>query len=150
MIHIIGDVIQSIGVIIAGAVIWYKPEWHIADPICTFLFSILVIFTTTGVARECIRTLMEGAPEEIDQDKFEEGLAALPGVVDVHDLHIWSISVGKTAMSAHMTSSNPQKTLKKATSYARKHGIYHSTLQIEKVDARYHDQKIHCAHNIHM
>ena len=93
---------------------------------------------------------MEGAPAELDHEEFERGLERLPGVVDVHDLHIWSLSVGKTALSAHLTSKHPEKTLKKATSYARKHGIYHSTIQVEKVDARHHDHKIHCAHNLHI
>lgn len=141
--------IQSIGVIIAGAIIWIKPEWKIADPICTFLFSILVIFTTVGIAKECLRTLMEGVPKNINHEEFEKGLASLPEVVDVHDLHIWSLSVGKIAMSAHISSNNPPRSLKKATSYARKHGIYHSTLQVEKYDPRKPIHSVYCAHNLH-
>ncbi len=64
---------------------------------------------------------MEGAPQEIDHENFAKGLEALPGVIDVHDLHIWSPSSDKIAMSAHISSTNPERSLIKATSYARKH-----------------------------
>lgn len=59
MIHMIGDIIQSIGVIIAGVIIYLKPEYTIADPICTYIFSVLVIFTTIPIMKDCIRILME-------------------------------------------------------------------------------------------
>ena len=75
MIHVIGDILQSIGVLIAaimiysfgrktndkGEIIW--TDWQYADPCCTYLFSILVLFTTYGVAKSCIKVLMEGTPE---------------------------------------------------------------------------------------
>jgi zinc transporter 2 len=54
--------VQSVGVIIAAVLIYFKPEWKRADPICTFLFSILVIFTTIPVMADCIKVLMEGVP----------------------------------------------------------------------------------------
>ena len=62
----IGDMIQSLGVIAAAVIIYVKPDWTIADPICTFLFSILVMFTTVPVFKDCMRFLMESAPEDID------------------------------------------------------------------------------------
>ena len=65
-IHIIGDLLQSIGVVIAGAIIFFYPTYTIVDPICTFVFSILVVFTTIPVSKDCIRVLMEGTPQNID------------------------------------------------------------------------------------
>ena len=60
LIHVIGDIIQSIGVLIASIIIWIKPEYKIADPICTFLFSIIVVFSTTHVLKDVVHILMEG------------------------------------------------------------------------------------------
>ena len=66
IVHMIGDMIQSLGVIAAAVIIYVKPDWTIADPICTFLFSILVMFTTVPIFKDCMRFLMESAPEDID------------------------------------------------------------------------------------
>ena len=66
IVHMIGDMVQSIGVITAAIIIYVKPEWKIADPICTFLFSILVMFTTVPIFIDCMRILMESAPSDID------------------------------------------------------------------------------------
>ena len=66
IVHMVGDMVQSIGVIAAALIIYLKPEWKIADPICTFLFSILVMFTTIPVFSDCMRILMESAPVDMD------------------------------------------------------------------------------------
>jgi solute carrier family 30 (zinc transporter), member 2 len=66
IIHMIGDMLQSAGVIIAALIIKFKPTWTIADPICTFLFSILVMFTTIPIFLDCMRILLEASPEEIE------------------------------------------------------------------------------------
>ena len=62
----VGDMVQSLGVIAAALIIYFKPEWKIADPICTFLFSILVMFTTIPIFCDCMRILMESAPSDFD------------------------------------------------------------------------------------
>lgn len=62
LIHIIGDIIQSIGVVIASLIVYFKPEWKIVDPICTFVFSIIVLFTTFNITKQCIAILMEASP----------------------------------------------------------------------------------------
>ena len=111
---------MSVGVIIAAVVIYYKPEWRIADPICTYLFSIIICFTTTPVFKDCIMVLLEGTPSSIDIELLEEDIINLPGVVDLHDFHVWSISVGKYALSAHITSESPLKTLCQVTDICRR------------------------------
>lgn len=72
MIHIIGDTIQSIGVIIAALLIYFGGhKYAIADPICTLLFSVIVVFTTIPLAKESMRVLMEGVPKKINMEKLK-------------------------------------------------------------------------------
>ena len=66
IVHMMGDMIQSIGVISAALIIYFKPEWKIADPICTFLFSILVMFTTVPIFKDCMSILMESSPDDVE------------------------------------------------------------------------------------
>jgi solute carrier family 30 (zinc transporter), member 2 len=64
IIHMLGDMVQSLGVIAAALIIYFKPEWSIADPVCTFLFSILVLMTTVPIFSDMMRLLLEGTPPE--------------------------------------------------------------------------------------
>jgi solute carrier family 30 (zinc transporter), member 2 len=66
MIHLLGDLIQSVGVVIASIVVKFNPTWKLCDPICTIVFAIIVLFTTTNVVKDCIRVLMEASPNGID------------------------------------------------------------------------------------
>lgn len=93
---------MSVGVVIASIVIYLNPALTIADPICTYLFSIIVCFTTVPVFKECIRVMMEGTPGHIDVEMLLEDIYAIEGVEEIHDFHVWSISVGKFALSAHI------------------------------------------------
>ena len=71
IIHIIGDIVQSVGVVIAAIIIYFYPNFIIADPICTFFFSIIVFFTTIGITKTCINILMESCPEKYVIEKIE-------------------------------------------------------------------------------
>ena len=66
MLHVIGDCIMSIGVIITSVIVYFWPEAWYADPICTYFFAVIVIFTTVPVTKRCISVLMEGTPEKFD------------------------------------------------------------------------------------
>jgi len=153
MVHVIGDLFNSLGVCIASVIIYTVPNAQIADPICTFVFSVFVIITTLPNLRDSLRVLMEGAPPGYEQDffrKFKAKLQKLSNVVEVHDLHIWALSVGKPILSAHILSSNPAKTLREATSLSRKLGIFHSTIQVEGVEEGEGTQPLlNCKHNVH-
>jgi zinc transporter 2 len=72
-----------------------KPEWTIVDPICTVLFSILVMFTTYRLVLDSLGILMEGTPTHIDPEEVEEALLLIEGVTLVHDLHVWNLTAGK-------------------------------------------------------
>jgi zinc transporter 2 len=132
-IHILGDILQSIGVIIASLFIWLgSPGAKIADPICTFIFSVLVVFTTAGVTKECVRILMEGTPFDINVTEFENKLKLVSGAREVSNLHIWSLSQGKKMVSVHLKSENPDITLSKAKQLCRRYKIHQSTIQVER------------------
>jgi len=106
MVHVIGDLLQSIGVTIAAIFIYVGGEkYYIADPICTFLFSILVVCTTIPIVKDCIHVIMEGSPMHLEIEKFRKKLLEIIGVLAVHDLHIWSLSEERVFISAHIISN---------------------------------------------
>jgi zinc transporter 2 len=129
IIHIIGDIIQSIGVVIAALIIYFYPEAHIADPICTLIFAVVCIFTTVPIFRECMSVLMEATPKSIDVLACFEDVLQIEEIEEIHDFHVWSLSAGKLSMSGHIRASDPHKALKKATKVLReKYQIFHTTI----------------------
>ena len=146
-IHILGDALQNIGVFIAGIIIYFLPRYSIADPICTYIFSIIVGFTTVNILKDCIFVLMEGSPVDIDIEELESDLREIKGVKEIHDLHVWSLSIGKTSLSCHICCDNPQKTLKKAKKMIqKKYKIDHITIQVEENNNM---NQLSCKNDIH-
>eukprot|EP00920_Eleutheroschizon_duboscqi_P032970 GHVT01079526.1.p1 GENE.GHVT01079526.1~~GHVT01079526.1.p1 ORF type:complete len:636 (-),score=145.66 GHVT01079526.1:808-2715(-) len=147
-IHAIGDLLQNIGVMIAAAIIWYRPELSIVDPICTVVFGIFVLFTTTSIIREALNVLMEGTPVSIDLASLEADLLAIPDVVELHDLHVWSISVGKPALACHIVVGREEmarRVLRSATETCQiKYNILHTTIQTD-----YSSNKASCDTFVH-
>jgi zinc transporter 2 len=138
-LHVIGDLIQSIGVAIAGILIWYNPTWKIVDPICTIIFGIIVMITTLSMLWSNVTVLLEGVPDELDIDHIEAQFMRIKGkdgqkwVTDVHDLHIWSMSAGAhilTAHVAHSPATTSQEVLGKIHKVCVKNGIAHATIQV--------------------
>jgi cation diffusion facilitator family transporter len=103
-IHIIGDIIQSVGVLIAAIFIFACPEWQIIDPICTFMFSILVMFTTYFIVKDCMIILLEGVPNEISYRDVKMGIERIKGVISVKELHIWCLTSGKNCLAAKIVA----------------------------------------------
>ncbi|KAJ4979677.1 hypothetical protein NE237_010457 [Protea cynaroides] len=135
-LHVLGDSIQSIGVMIGGAIIWYKPEWKIIDLICTLIFSVVVLGTTIKMLRNILEVLMESTPREIDATMLERGLCEMDEVVAVHELHIWAITVGKVLLACHVKikrDADADMVLEKVIDYIKKeYNISHVTIQIER------------------
>ncbi|XWS61489.1 hypothetical protein CRYUN_Cryun07bG0130100 [Craigia yunnanensis] len=135
-LHVLGDSIQSIGVMIGGAIIWYKPEWKIIDLICTLVFSVIVLGTTIRMLRNILEVLMESTPREIDATRLEKGLCEMDEVVAVHELHIWAITVGKVLLACHVLikrEADADMVLNKVVDYIRReYNITHVTIQIER------------------
>ena len=101
-IHVFGDIIQSIGVLIASIVITIWPSAKIIDPLLTFVFSVIVLCTTLRIMRDCLVVLMEGTPARVDVQMIKAKLQTIEGVEYVHDLHVWAISIGKNSLTCHI------------------------------------------------
>lgn len=136
-LHVIGDVLGSLGAILAGLLIW-RWGWAIADPIISFVICALIIFSSWQLIRESANILLEGTPSHISVRLVIEAMHAVAGVVDVHDLHIWTISSGKEALSAHVTleaGASHRATLDALQRALRaEFNIQHVTIQIELPD----------------
>jgi cobalt-zinc-cadmium efflux system protein len=100
-LHVLADLLSSAAVVVAAVVI-LGTGWALADPIAGLLIGLLVIASTVRILRESLAILLEGAPAGMDARAVGGAMAAAPGVVDVHDLHIWTITSGFPALSAHV------------------------------------------------
>jgi cobalt-zinc-cadmium efflux system protein len=100
-LHLAGDALGSLGVIAAGGII-LTTHWQYADPAFSLLLGLLVLASAWTVLRDSILVLLEAAPRGIDVAALGEQLAAYPGVVNVHDLHVWTITSGFPALTAHV------------------------------------------------
>ncbi|KAJ8949151.1 hypothetical protein NQ318_012899 [Aromia moschata] len=135
-IHVLGDFLQSFGVFVAALVIYFKRDLMIVDPICTFIFSVLVLITTFAIIKDALLVLMEALPKGIDFEDVMNILLNIEGVMRVHNLRIWALSLDKIAMSAHVAirpGTNPQNVLMVATKNIHdKYNFFEMTLQIEE------------------
>jgi cobalt-zinc-cadmium efflux system protein len=141
-LHVLGDLISSLGVIIGGIVIWLT-GYYIVDSLVTFLLSVLILVSSGKMILEAVNILMEGAPRNIEPEKVYNDLKNLEGVSEIHDLHIWSLSSKKKALSVHIVASpSAKKVLKEAhTLLKKKYGIQHMTIQVEDPE---HFEKEYC------
>ncbi|VDP24417.1 unnamed protein product, partial [Schistosoma curassoni] len=134
-IHVIGDLLQSIGVMIAAMVIYFQPKYKIIDPLCTFLFSLLVLITTINILRDALNVLMEATPRGLNFNEVKNSLMNINGVKEIHNLHMWSLTTNKTAVSVHLAienDSNAQEILKQANHLLKQRYLAHDvTIQLE-------------------
>lgn len=130
-LHVLGDLLGSVGVILSGAILWLT-HWNPIDPIISILFSLGIIYGSGKIIKQTISILMESTPEGIHPPAIQKDLMSIPGVREVHDLHIWSVSAKKIALSAHLIAKDTQIALKEAHRIIEKnHGISHMTIQVE-------------------
>ena len=132
-LHIVGDLLGSIGTIIAGLCIllW---NFYLADPIISIIIALLVLFSAINLINEAIIVLLEASPSHINVSAVEQAIKDLPDVIDVHDLHIWSISSRNIALSVHIVASesDSHKILCEVDEMLNeKFGIKHVTIQLE-------------------
>ncbi|XP_003271688.1 zinc transporter 2 isoform X2 [Nomascus leucogenys] len=134
-IHVIGDFLQSMGVLVAAYILYFKPEYKYVDPICTFVFSILVLGTTLTILRDVILVLMEGTPKGVDFTAVRDLLLSVEGVEALHSLHIWALTVAQPVLSVHIAiaqNTDAQAVLKTASSRLQGKFHFHTvTIQIE-------------------
>ncbi|MEK6704512.1 MAG: cation diffusion facilitator family transporter [Bdellovibrionota bacterium] len=131
-LHLFADALGSVGAIVAGLVLWLT-DWRPIDPIITICFSVLMLISSWELVKEAVGILMESTPQGIDPAKVQSDLEALPLVKEVHDLHIWTVSNGRLALSVHLISAEPETVLTTANHLLKtKHGIIHTTIQVER------------------
>lgn len=139
----VGDLLQSIGVITAGVIIYFKPNYQIVDPICTFLFSVIVLTTTFKIFIEVWGILMERAPKDMRLDQIRERILKIKGVDYINDFHCWQLAGGKNVLTAHIylerhpdhehgvpSSYDIHRVYVQARQIIRDHDICHCTLQV--------------------
>jgi cobalt-zinc-cadmium efflux system protein len=134
LLNVLGDLLGSVAAIAAGAVIYFT-GWVRIDPLLSIFVSLLILKSTFGILRESYHFLMEGVPHHIDYLQVGDDLARVPGVLSVHDLHVWDMSPGEAALIGHLEirDLNEWPTVLRAVRdmLLDKHGIDHVTLQPE-------------------
>lgn len=100
-LHVLGDTLSSVGVIISGIIISYT-GWLYADPVASILIGIIILFGGVRVIREALTIFLEMAPTGFDVETIVKKIAEIPGVMGIHDVHLWSPSHGNIAFSAHI------------------------------------------------
>ena len=133
-LHVLGDLLGSVGVVIAAIVIRYT-GWLQADPVASMVTTALIIRGAWSLVRESVDILLESVPSHIDLSAVRKQLEAIPAIESVHDLHVWSVTPRMVAMSAHAIvrdASAQQHVLEHVHDAMRLFGIEHVTVQIEQ------------------
>jgi cobalt-zinc-cadmium efflux system protein len=134
LLHVLGDLAGSVAALASGLVIQFT-GWMPADPLLSLLICALILFSTLRLAREAVHALLEGVPPGLTLPDVGRRMAAVDGVVSVHDLHIWSLSSRRAALSAHVVvrdlESWPQILAETTELLHSAFDIDHSTLQPE-------------------
>ncbi len=136
-LHVLTDALGSVGAIAAAGLIWAF-HWNWADPAISAAIGCLVIYSAWRLVAESTAVLLEYAPRGIDVDEVQRTIAATPGVLNCHDLHVWTITSGLDSLSAHVAlaeGARPGDVLKSLrASLHQRFGIDHITIQIEPED----------------
>jgi cobalt-zinc-cadmium efflux system protein len=132
-LHVMGDVLGSVAAIVAGLVVW-ATGWTPIDPLLSLLIGGLVLAASLRLLRDAVHGLLDGVPFAVSLPDLGRDLAAVPGVIEVHDLHVWSLSGERLALSAHVRIrdlSDWPAALHGLRHKAEDHGIGHATFQPE-------------------
>ncbi len=134
LLHVLGDMLGSIAAITAGAVIYFT-GWTRIDPLLSMMISALILFSTFSLLREALHVLMEGVPLDLDLHEVERAMDRVEGVLSVHHVHIWTLSSGRIALSAHVVMHDMQTWMSVLPALSvmlqEQYGINHVTLQPE-------------------
>lgn len=132
-LHIAADALVSVGVLVAGIVI-SRTGWYIIDPIIGLIVAVVILISTWNLLHDSLRLTLDGVPTSIDSQKVVKAIRALPGVDDVHHIHIWAISTTENALTAHIVLKQPESM--QEVKHLIRHrledfGIGHATLEFE-------------------
>jgi cobalt-zinc-cadmium efflux system protein len=134
-LEVLGDALASVAVLVAAAVVALT-GWTLADPLASAAIAVFIVPRTWRLLTQAVNVLLEGVPPHLDLEEIEAAMRAVPGVRAVHDLHVWTLTSGKEAMSAHVVAEDPaegERLLAElhAVLHAR-FGIEHTTIQVER------------------
>jgi len=132
-LHVLSDLLGSAAAVIAALFIRYK-GWAVADPIASIVMTLLIVRSSWGLVRESVDILLEATPAHIDLGKVHASMQSVSGVESVHDLHVWTLTSGVVAMSAHVLvpeAARHQASLEEMTRAVAAQGIQHVTIQLE-------------------
>jgi cobalt-zinc-cadmium efflux system protein len=130
-IEVMADAVSSVGVLIAG-IVTVTTRWPYADTVVAVLVALWVLPRAIALARSALRILSESSPQHIDVDELRSALAAVDGVTEVHDLHVWTLVPGKDMATAHLTSNGrSDRILDDARAVLAARGLEHATVQVE-------------------
>lgn len=132
-LHMAADALVSVGVLVAGIVI-SRTGWYIIDPIIGLIVAVVILISTWNLLHDSLRLTLDGVPTSIDSQKVVEAIRALPGVDDVHHIHIWAISTTENALTAHIVlkqSEGMQEVKHLIRHRLEDFGIGHATLEFE-------------------
>jgi len=132
-LHMLSDALGSVGAIVAGLVLYFT-HWKPIDPIITIFFSLLMLISSWQLVKEAVGVLMESTPPSINSDDVKRDLENLPTVKEAHDLHLWTVSSGRLALSVHLVADGiAHEVLNAAVAMLEeKYKIIHTTIQIEQ------------------
>jgi cobalt-zinc-cadmium efflux system protein len=136
-LHILGDTLGSVGTIVAAGII-LTVGWLPADPLISVVIAVLILVSAVRLVGESADVLLEATPAHVSLPDLQTAIGAVAGVADVHDVHVWTVSNGIVAMSAHATVPDPQRhqaALEEICRTVREFGIQHVTIQMEKETA---------------
>jgi cobalt-zinc-cadmium efflux system protein len=144
-LHILSDLLGTFGVLIGGFLVW-QYGWYWADPAVSFLIGALVIFASWHLLREAVGVLLEATPAHINLAELRAAMEEVPGVLEVHDLHVWTITSGMDAMSGHVVVPEDWGGRSQGEILRDLHGllhdrfgIHHTTIQTEPPDFPEHE-----------
>lgn len=132
-LHMLADTLVSVGVVVSGIVIGFT-GWNWIDPVIGIVIALIILVSTWQLLAESLRLSIDAVPEEIDPDEIVEEMKEVPGVADIHHLHIWPISTTQVALTAHVVLEDLQtmpQTIPALKQKLKEHGIGHSTLEVE-------------------
>jgi cobalt-zinc-cadmium efflux system protein len=136
--HLLEDVLGWVGILVGGVIIYFW-KFYLLDPIITIGLTAFILYNVTKNLREAINILLQGVPEHINLEAVKKDLTSIKGVIDVHDIHIWSLEGETDVFTAHVvlddkTLKSPEPTKQTIKKTLQKHHIEHSTIELERKD----------------
>jgi cobalt-zinc-cadmium efflux system protein len=148
-LHMAADAAVSFGVVLAGMLIWFY-GWNWIDPLISLVIAAVILLSTWGLLRDSLNLAVDAVPRDVQPDAVRAYLVSLPGVQELHDLHIWPMSTTDTALTAHLVMEpmpdNDEFLHEVSHQLETRFGIHHPTIQIERPDSEVVcHQSVHCA-----